>query len=85
MSVELQLNPIACEAHGLCAELFPEGIVLDEWGYPIVDGRPLPDELVEHARRGAAACPTLALKLRTSGRDGHGTRAQRAPRPIRTS
>jgi ferredoxin len=64
MTVDLQLDPIACEAHGLCAELFPEGIVLDEWGYPIVDGRVLPDELVEHARRAAAACPTLALKLR---------------------
>ena len=67
MSLELQVDAIACEAHGLCAELFPEGIVLDEWGYPIVDGRRLPDELVEHARRAAAACPTLALKLRASG------------------
>jgi ferredoxin len=61
VSDRLRLNPIACTAHGLCAELLPERIALDDWGYPIVDGRPLPRELVDHARRAAAACPTFAL------------------------
>ena len=41
MSHILRVNPIACEAHGMCAELLPERIALDEWGYPIVDGEPL--------------------------------------------
>lgn len=63
MSTRLRLNPIACEAHGLCAELFPERITLDEWGYPIIDERPIPDHLLDHARRAAAACPTMALLL----------------------
>jgi len=63
MSVHLRVNPIACEAHGLCAELLPELIGLDDWGYPIVDSGPVPPQLVEHARRAAAACPTLALLL----------------------
>ena len=63
MSVRLRVDPIACEAHGLCAELLPERITLDEWGYPIIDGEPLPKELIDHARRAAAACPTLALLL----------------------
>ena len=36
-------------------------IVLDDWGYPMVDGRPIPPELLAHARRAADACPTLAL------------------------
>lgn len=62
----LRVDPIACTAHGLCAELLPERIRLDDWGYPIVDGEPLPPELVAHARRAAAACPTLALKLRAA-------------------
>jgi ferredoxin len=57
------VNPIACEAHGLCAELFPERISLDDWGYPIVDARPIPAELEGHARRAVDACPTLALAL----------------------
>ncbi len=62
--LELRVNPIACEAHGLCAELFPEWITLDDWGYPIIDPRPVPGHLQEHARRAVAACPALALMLR---------------------
>jgi len=61
MSHRLRVNPIACEAHGMCAELLPERISLDEWGYPIIDGRPLAAELLAHARRAAQACPTFAL------------------------
>lgn len=62
-SPRLQVNPIACEAHGLCAELLPERIELDEWGYPMLDDEPLDPDLVSHARRAVAACPTLALRL----------------------
>lgn len=61
MSHRVRVNPIACEAHGMCAELLPERIVLDEWGYPVIDGEPLPASLLDHARRAAAACPTFAL------------------------
>ena len=63
MSRSLRVDPIKCEAHGLCAELFPERISLDEWGYPIVDGAPIPRELELHARRAVAECPKLALLL----------------------
>jgi ferredoxin len=63
MSDGLRVDPIACTAHGLCAELLPERIRLDDWGYPLLDERPLTPELVGHARRAAAACPTLALRL----------------------
>jgi ferredoxin len=68
MSHRLRVNPIACEAHGMCAELLPEAIALDEWGYPILDDRPLPPALLDHARRAAQACPTFALLL-TRDRD----------------
>ncbi|MFL5817408.1 MAG: ferredoxin [Conexibacter sp.] len=64
----LRVDPIACTAHGLCAELLPERVRLDDWGYPIVDGEPLPPELMAHARRAAAACPTLALTLKRQTR-----------------
>jgi ferredoxin len=63
MSQRLRVNAIACEAHGMCAELLPERITLDEWGYPILDEEPLPAELVDHARRAVQACPTFALLL----------------------
>jgi ferredoxin len=57
------VNPIACEAHGMCAELLPERITLDDWGYPVIDGKPLEPALIGHARRAAQACPTFALLL----------------------
>ena len=63
MSQRVRVNPIACEAHGMCAELLPERITLDDWGYPIVDSEPLPPALLDHARRAAQACPTFALLL----------------------
>lgn len=63
MTVRLRVNPIACEAHGLCAELLPELITEDPWGYPIVAPGPVPDRLLPLARRAVALCPTLALLL----------------------
>ena len=63
MSTTIRVDPIACEGHGLCAELFPERIALDDWGYPILDPRPIPAELEEHALRAVKACPVIALKL----------------------
>jgi ferredoxin len=70
VSHRVRVNPITCEAHGMCAELLPERITLDEWGYPLIDGEPLPRSLLSHARRAAAACPTFALLVeREQGRD----------------
>ena len=63
MSVTLRVNPIACAGHGMCAELLPEIIQLDRWGYPIVSSPTVPRSLVDHARRAAQACPTLALLI----------------------
>jgi ferredoxin len=59
----LVVDPIACTGHGLCAELLPEAIGLDEWGYPLLAGGELPRELVRQARSVAATCPTRALRL----------------------
>jgi ferredoxin len=59
----LRVNPIACTGHGVCAELLPEFIRLDPWGYPIVPRAELGDELLAHARRAVDACPVLALTL----------------------
>jgi ferredoxin len=57
----LRVDPIKCTAHGVCAELLPELIKLDPWGYPIVAAGAVPDELDAHARRAVASCPALAL------------------------
>ncbi len=63
MSRQLRVDPIACSGHGLCAELLPELIALDEWGYPLVDQRGVPDRLARQARRAVTDCPALALRL----------------------
>ncbi len=63
MRERLRVNPIACDGHGLCAELLPELIRLDDWGYPIIEEDEVPLALLELAERAVDACPTLALLL----------------------
>jgi ferredoxin len=67
--MKIQIDPVACDAYGFCAELLPEAISLDEWGYPIVDGKPLRPELVAAAKRAARDCPRRAITLQQSGDD----------------
>ena len=63
MTLKLELDPIACDGHGLCADLLPELIELDEWGYPLIRSGPVPRSLRTGAASAVVACPTLALKL----------------------
>ena len=61
--MRLIVDPVACDGYGSCAELFPEWIDTDEWGYPIVGAGPIPDELLNHANAAVDGCPKLALTL----------------------
>jgi ferredoxin len=61
--MNLIVNPIACSGHGVCAELLPELIELDEWGYPLIEPAQVPDALERRARKAVSSCPALALKL----------------------
>jgi ferredoxin len=63
MRKQLRVDPTACTGHGLCAELLPELITLDEWGYPILADQLVPGRLDREARRAVTNCPALALKL----------------------
>jgi ferredoxin len=69
----VRVNPIACDASGLCAELLPERITLDDWGYPIVDPEPLTPGLEKHAERAVDVCPTMALLLAKRSREASAT------------
>ena len=60
----LSVDAIACTAHGVCAQLLPEWIRLDDWGYPIIRPEAIPPELSSQAKWTVANCPALALKLR---------------------
>jgi ferredoxin len=59
----LSIDRIRCDGHGLCAELLPELVRLDDWGYPIITSGEVPNALLAHAQRAVAACPVVALKL----------------------
>jgi ferredoxin len=62
-TLRLRVDPIACDGRGLCAELLPEWIDLDDWGYPMISDDPISAIDEEDARRAVAACPVLALRL----------------------
>ena len=68
MSEKLVVDPIRCTGHGLCAELLPEWIALDDWGYPMIDQRPVAPELREHGRNAVRTCAALALRLMQANR-----------------
>jgi len=61
--MKLMVNPVACSGHGVCAELLPELISLDEWGYPLLADELVPERLVRQAKRTVTDCPALALLL----------------------
>jgi ferredoxin len=69
ISYRLRVNPIRCDGSGLCAELFPERIRLDDWGYPIVQTTPLGPDLLPLAERAVRDCPRLALLLEVRGQE----------------
>ena len=59
----LRVNPIACDGRGLCAEIAPELITLDDWGFPIIEPSPIPLSLAAEAAAAVRICPLLALRF----------------------
>jgi ferredoxin len=68
MRWRLRVDSTACTGHGLCADLFPERVELDEWGFPIIHGD-VSAGLAAHARRAVRACPALALRLESARKE----------------
>jgi ferredoxin len=75
-TTQVRIDWQACQARGLCHELLPELIALDDWGYPIVSG-PVPARLLADAQSAVRACPQLAVTL---VRDPRGRRVFGWPR-----
>ncbi len=60
----LRVNPILCDGAGYCAEIVPELIALDDWGYPMLTTDPVRDpRLLRMAERAVSQCPRVALLL----------------------
>ncbi len=69
----LVADPIACDGRGLCAEILPELITLDDWGFPVIRDGDVPGLLTAEAREAVRVCPKLALRLENP--------AKASPRP----
>lgn len=61
----LQIDWTRCDGHGLCAQVLPHAISVDEWGYPVIRDQLDGDDLLE-ARRAVSMCPALALRIEAS-------------------
>jgi ferredoxin len=59
----LRVNPIACDGRGVCAEVAPELIRLDDWGFPVIRPGPVPPGFYPAAQAAVRLCPLLALSL----------------------
>lgn len=64
----LHVDWTRCDGHGLCAELVPEVLARDEWGYPVArdpsnTALRVAGAVHEHAEKAAELCPLLALRL----------------------
>jgi ferredoxin len=62
----LQVNPILCDGFGHCAELAPELVEIDEWGYPIIRSEPVSlgdTDVYQSARYAERGCPRRALRI----------------------
>jgi len=69
-SAQLEIDWTRCDGHGMCAELLPDQINRDHWGFPLIRSH-VTDE--RRARRAVALCPALALRLSAGGRDARAT------------
>ena len=64
----LVVDPTLCDGAGVCAELLPEHIRLDDWGFPIVHEPEVGRNTRAMVERACRACPKLALQLRAPSR-----------------
>jgi ferredoxin len=62
--LRITIDPVACEAYGYCAELLPEAITLDEWGFPIIFDGTVPPHLMSLVKRAVRDCPRRAITVR---------------------
>ncbi|MGW0389960.1 NADH-ubiquinone oxidoreductase-F iron-sulfur binding region domain-containing protein [Streptomyces sp. NPDC003042] len=59
----LIVNWTLCKGHGLCADIVPDVVRLDEDGFPAEGSMPVPGRLRPKALRAVRRCPALALRI----------------------
>ena len=61
--MKVVVRPNRCQGHARCIAEGPDVYVLDDLGYNSTDINDVPPHLADQARRGALACPELALTI----------------------
>jgi ferredoxin len=72
MESRLRVDWILCDGYGLCGDLLPDLIELDEWRYPILRPVPVDGEFRHAAQRAVDCCPMKALMLEPVRADRRG-------------
>ncbi len=62
----LRVDWIKCDGYGLCGDLAPDLVDLDEWRYPILRPGPIDPSKHSDARRAVDCCPMKALVIETA-------------------
>jgi ferredoxin len=63
VSLRIEIDALACEANGVCAEILPEALELDEDDQLRPRLAVLPAALEQRAREAVRRCPRQALRL----------------------
>lgn len=61
--MRIDLDRPRCEGHGLCEEVAPDLLHLDDSGEVVIDVPEVGDEALERARSAVRVCPVAALRL----------------------
>jgi ferredoxin len=67
MARELRVDWLRCDGYGLCGDLAPDAIGLDDWRYPVILEGALEPGLLDDVQRAIDCCPMHALRLVDSG------------------
>ncbi|SHK73959.1 ferredoxin [Pseudonocardia thermophila] len=65
--MKISVDRDRCEGYGVCAEVAPDLLHLDDDGELVVDVEDLTPEQTETAASAARVCPVAALSLRDAG------------------
>jgi NADH:ubiquinone oxidoreductase subunit F (NADH-binding)/ferredoxin len=65
--LRLEVDWTRCAAHGLCGDLAPDLVRLDENGFPMIADAEVPYGALPQAREAVEKCPALALRLAETG------------------
>jgi ferredoxin len=68
----LRVDWIKCDGRGMCGDLLPELIALDEWRFPIIRPGPVDRAVMHEAQRAVDCCPMKALILEKVPADRRG-------------